>query len=543
MPMSTTQPIHTQPFGEAIAVATRTIVTMCALAFLAGISPAGARDKPLSLVTNGGFERSGGWAKPPGAEFADSGRTGRCILFTNQGSATQDYLPEGPQRTFSCSVDVRTEGIVPGQNGGFAYAAVYQLDATGQWVAFKDFAQVRGDSEWTRYDFTFEMVPRAETISLRCGIYNASGKAWFDNWTLVEGDRAYGYNEVQGPSAGEARDVASIAIFREEGFPAKGAAANPEHLSQLLAGGGFSVSFLTSSELADPRRFNSGRYGMVVLPYGQTFPAAARSNLIRFLKAGGSFISTGGYAFEDLRVRQGEEWIPESVALEQRLQEALEQSVLFDGGFETTQDMPVGGMELDGQWRRDGGQCEIVAEGAREGARCARVRVRAEDAREERIYLDLKPEPGQRYRVTGWVRTEDVRPLGTGYAYLALYEYGDGDKLGEWEDFASVQGTTEWKQFHYDFSPVSSTTRLHIKMGLYHAIGTAWFDDIRLAKITAAQPSPLNTSTGNPQDGLQVAPSQIGVFDASFPLRRASAAVAGDEQYIVPPAPASRARS
>jgi len=490
-----------------------------------------AQDRPASLVLNGGYERTGGWSKPASAQIVETGRAGRALMFDGEGGSSQEVMPGGAGNTFSCSVEMRTEDI---QGQGYAYAAIYQLNAAGDWVEFKDFAQVRGTQDWTRYDYTFSLVPGAEMISVRCGIYAAGGKAWFDNWTLVAGPRAFGFGEVSAGAAGARRENA-IAILRQPDMPVRGAASSPARLGQLLSGSGFTVSFLDAEQLASPAQLNSEQFGIVVLPYGQSFPAKARENFTRFLRSGGHFISTGGYAFENLLVRDGDTWLPEAQALNKALEEALGRSVLPDGGFESSRDAPVGGMELDGKWRRDGDVCTISDENPREGAFCAKIAVTPQEPREDRWYLDIAPKRGARYRVSGWVRTEEVQPLGNGFAYLALYEYGDANKLGKWKDFAVVRGTTDWQQFQYDFSPAASTTRLHLKAGLYRATGTAWFDDIRLADITGTDPRPMNTSTGDPKDGLQLAPSQIGVFDASYPLRRASELRAGQEQFIVEP--------
>lgn len=491
-----------------------------------------AQGKPVSLVVNGGFEGVGGWSFAAGTHVVASDRGGRCVEVNGDSAATQEVVPEGEARTFSCSVELKTENVVPGQPNGYAYAAVYQLDATGQWVAFRDFVQLQGTNGWRRADFTFDLVPRATVISLRCGIFNATGKAWFDNWTLVEGSRAFGMAEVAAGAAGGRADE-SVAIFREPGFPARGAASSPDRLGKLLSDAGLKVTYLSAEELARPGLLRPTNFSTLVLPYGESFPAVARPRLISYLHTGGSFISTGGYAFNHLLLRQGQGWDEERKVQEARLAAALEHNLLPDGSFETTRDAPIGGgTMLDANWRRDGDICTLVAESPKEGKRCAKVVVSPDQPRDDRWYLDLKPQLGLRYRISGWIRTKDVTPIGGGFAYMALYEYGEGDKLGPWQDFAHVTGTHDWQRFQYDFWPAADTRRLHIKMGLYHATGTAWFDDIRLANISDTEAPPMNTSTGTPGDGLGVAPSQIGVFDAGFPLRRAATAAPAGGQFI-----------
>lgn len=500
--------------------------------FLCSLLPTVWAQQPVSLVINGGFERSGGWTKSPGASLVPEGILGNCLRTEGPVGVTQDVIPEPGVRTYSCSVQMRTRDVTPVPPAGYAYAAVYQFDDSGQLVAFRDFVQRTGTQDWQRYDYTFDLAPEATIISLRCGIYHASGTAWFDNWTLVAGGTPADYAQVQEVGPGAGAPGGTVAIFREENFPVRGVASSPERLGHLLTDAGLQVSYLTSADLASPATLNPALYNLVILPYGASFPAAARQNFTSYLHRGGSFISIGGYAFNDLLLKEGEQWTPESEVLAARLQAALEHSLLPDGGFETTDDAPVGGSELDGAWRRDGDICTIVEDSPREGRRCARVVVTPDNLREDRWYLDVPSRPGVRYRVSGWIRTRDVQPVGGGMAYMALYEYGDDDVLGKWRDFAVVRGTHDWQQFSYDFTPADSTRRLHIKLGLFRATGTAWFDDIRLADISGTEPRPMNTSTGRPMDGLDVSPTQIGVFDAGFPLRRAVSARAGQEQYL-----------
>jgi hypothetical protein len=500
---------------------------------LALCSALAAQGPPASLLLNGGFEGRGGWARAASA-ILHSDRGGRCLLADREGaSAIQEVAADPVARTYSCSVMVRLEDVVARPNGGCAYAAAYQLDANGQWVQFKDFVAQTGSHDWQRFDFTFELSPKAETISLRCGLYNADGRASFDDWTLVPGPRAYGFDEVGGTSQMTlAHD--SIAVFRQDGFPAMGAASSPARLGQLLAGAGYTVTYLDSEDLSRRDRLHPGLYSVLVLPYGQSFPAVARQNVIEFLRGGGHFISTGGYAFNKLLLREGGQWITEAAASERRMEQALARPLLADGGFEHAADAPSGGTVLDGQWRRDGDICTLSGDSPVEGAYCAQVTVSPDNPREDRWYLDLTPRTGVTYRVSGWVRTRDVKPIGHGFAYIALYEYGADDKLGKWSDFAVVSGTQEWKQFHYDFSPAASTQRLHLKLGLYRATGTAWFDDIRLADITGAATHVMNTSNGKPGDGLEVSATQIGVFDASYPLQRVATIQPAEGQRIVP---------
>ncbi|MEN6345044.1 MAG: beta-galactosidase [Armatimonadia bacterium] len=513
------------------AAAPRLAVLLFPLVFLLTSTCGFAQERPVNLLRNGGYEHSGGWSLGAAAKVVPSDRGDKALLITDAGAANQDVLLGPATRTVSCAVDLRTEDVKP-DGTGYAYAAAYQLSETGELVAYKDFAQAVGTRPWQRHTVTVPVAPGATILSLRCGLFNASGKVWLDNWTVVEGERALRPEEVVDPESAPRVDN-TVAILREPQMPVRGAGSSPERLARLFEGAGFKVRFLTAEQMADPRQLSTSLNSLVILPYGQSFPAIARNSFTAFLRQGGSFISLGGYALNYLLMERDGRWLEEKEVLAQLREAALTHSVLPDGGFEATQNAPIAGTVLDGKWHRDGTICTVTSEEPREGRSCARVEVAADSPREDRWYLDLKPRPGARYVVSGWVRTRDVVPIGNGFAYLALYEYGAKDELGPWKDFAQVTGTHEWQQFQYEYTPSAQTVRLHIKAGLYRATGTAWFDDIRLAEVTGSVARPMNTATGSPGDGLGVSPTQIGVFDASYPLRRVASARPAAGQFIL----------
>jgi hypothetical protein len=489
-----------------------------------------AQEKPESLVLNGDFEAPGVWAAPMEARRVPRVGAGMCMEIPCGRAITQDIPADGLRGTLAVGCDVKAENVVPAGGRGYAYVAVYQLDARGELAAFRDFGQVTGTHDWQRFTWTFPLSPLTVTISLRCGIFNASGTAWFDNWTLVPGDKPLGIEEVSQLTVYGRPTTPTAAVLREPTMPVTGTASSPERLGILLERAGMKVEYLTGAELADRRRLRPQRYTLVVLPYGASFPAVARRAFVNYLHLGGSFISTGGYAFDRLLVQQGDKWTEESEVIAAQVAEALKHTVLADGSFEaTTSEAPIGGMAPNGQWRRDGTSCTIVSDGPQDGRACAQVVVAADRLHEQRWYLDMPPPKGGACRISGWLRTRDV--AGDGFAYLAVYQY-QGDKLIVHRDYGIARGTTPWTQYSHDFTPAPGADRLHLKMGLYRASGTAWFDNLRLSVLGDAQPTPMNTSTGRPDDGLTVVPSQIGAFDASFPLRRVAWLQPGEEQFL-----------
>jgi len=482
--------------------------------------PEDRADKPFSWVRNGGFEQRGGWAIQGGA-IAEGGQPGKCLRVDGPGGGSQEVLVAGREHTMTAGVDIRATGVAPEQGGsGYAFAAVYQLDEDGQIVSFRDFAQAIGTQPWQRRHFTFRVDPRTARVSLRCGLFNAKGTARFDNWTLVLGQQPKRLDDVEELPLRPTEPGGVAAILSQPDLPVRGKPSSPKVLAEILQSAGVMAHLLSADQLADPTRLSASHYDLLVVPTGRSFPAEARLATIDFLQKGGSLIATGGYAFQDLVRRVGGRWLSEEELAKIRLEEALQkQSLLPNGSFEKVRDLPRGGSATDGQWRSASDRCTVVEEDPKEGRFVAKVDlpVGMTDPGAH-AWLDLPAEPGKTYRISGWMRTRDV--TGAGIAFIAIYQHDAAGKLVEHRDFASTRGTTPWTFYTHAFTPKPQVARLHVFFGLYLAHGAAWFDDLRLVETTGLQFRPMNTATGKPGDGLAVAPTQIGIFDPSFPLKR-----------------------
>lgn len=82
----------------------------------------------------------------------------------------------------------------------------------------------------------------------------------------------------------------------------------PDRLVRALEGSGFRAYVLKAGDLADPEVLTTERIDALILPWGALFPAAARETFTAYLKAGGSFLATGGYAFDRLVTLSAEGW-------------------------------------------------------------------------------------------------------------------------------------------------------------------------------------------------------------------------------------------
>jgi hypothetical protein len=128
---------------------------------------------------------------------------------------------------------------------------------------------------------------------------------------LAVAPRAVGSENLLPNGSFEPGADCNVAIFKDD-IPPSGAPADPDELAELLRQPGWRVGWLDSEQLADPQGLNREHIDVLVLPYGASFPVKAAGNFRRFLRAGGGFVSVGGYAFDNLLERTPAGWRPPS---------------------------------------------------------------------------------------------------------------------------------------------------------------------------------------------------------------------------------------
>lgn len=317
-----------------------------------------------------------------------------------------------------------------------------------------------------------------------------------------------------------------VALLKDD-LPASTAASAPDDLAETLRLAGIEITLLDCNQLGDSNQFNHAEFDVLVLPYGPTFPVNAADNFRQFLRAGGKFFSTGGYAFDDLLERTPHGWRrPEPPA-----RPPVSQAV----------------------WRYP---------------------IPAEELRDK-----------GRLMFSGFLKAQGVK--GAGMAYFAVYQYAADGSITSWHDLCKVRGSQDWTEFQYAFVVHPKSERVELHAGLYQCSGIAWFDDVRLvdaadntllssgfeesldpdaagskqwqrsdrslcevqggmarsgrralkAVLHHYQPPDerLNTRHGVPEDGLTVAPTQLGVFQADYLLERVHFAQPAFEQAILRP--------
>lgn len=90
----------------------------------------------------------------------------------------------------------------------------------------------------------------------------------------------------------------------------------------------------------------------------------------------------------------------------------------------------------------------------------------------------VKVEPGMRYRLSGYIKTNNVVVKGGQAATLSL--------AGGFEATESIKGTQSWQKFDFEFdSGPLETVKVGCRLGGHSsmAMGVAWFDDLKLIEL------------------------------------------------------------
>ncbi len=141
--------------------------------------------------------------------------------------------------------------------------------------------------------------------------------------------------------------------------------------------------------------------------------------------------------------------------------------------------MRNGGFETNTGWNLPGGASYDIQH-QRSGRRSLRVDSTQGVQAEQIVYAIL---PGEKLTVCGWLATENVLPAaGGGYAFMAIYQFDAAGRMVSAYDFVQVAGTRSWTYASYTFDVHVQAEYLAVRIGIYNASGTAWFDDINLVK-------------------------------------------------------------
>ena len=118
----------------------------------------------------------------------------------------------------------------------------------------------------------------------------------------------------------------------------------------------------------------------------------------------------------------------------------------------------------------------------------ASVQINVNDLADDvRVMQAVEVTPQSKYRMSGWIKTENVtvNAESPGMAGACLSIEGQSDCS------ESLTGTTDWKQVTWEFTTGDTTTiTIGCRLGQDSNLctGTAWFDDLTLEKLEVPQP-------------------------------------------------------
>lgn len=293
-------------------------LTMPAVLALLLLAAVHAQDKDANLVANPGFEQGWkGWRAPwgqAGAEIADDGKAAHSgklflVLTADGANVAADSNPILPGSDFNpneaqlLSAYVSVQGI---ERGGFGLR-LYCYDAEEKCLAMKsvgDVAPGAPPSSWQKIEAKvgpgtdFSFPKETDHVAIRFSFWtkegNCKGKALVD-------DVFFGPARSESPAATrpvKRTDKGAIAIWRDK-VPAVGAASDPDYLALLLESSGFGVNRIDTRDLADRAVLNSRNFDLLILPYGECYPACGAGALKGFLRGGGALITLGGRCFRE----------------------------------------------------------------------------------------------------------------------------------------------------------------------------------------------------------------------------------------------------
>ncbi len=290
------------------------------------------------------------------------------------------------------------------------------------------------------------------------------------------------------------------AILADPSLPIVGCSTPAATFERALKSEGYEVELLDADSLSNAARFNAQQFSLLVVPTGATFPLAAHASLVDFVKHGGSLICTGGYAFDNLVIKENGKWVSQNQRIARAAQTARDPAVsrIVNGSFE------------DGL--KDWGPssptaCTVVNEPSPAGPRYAKAVCEHAEVGVS-FSKQLSVTPGSTVLVSAMAKTSSI--AGVGFAFLAVYQYGVDGKLITFRDFAQIHDASEWKRREARIAISPQAARVMFNAGLYLASGTLRFGDVTCAPVPAEVR--INAHYGDPGDALGLLPDQMPLF-------------------------------
>lgn len=309
----------------------------------------------------------------------------------------------------------------------------------------------------------------------------------------------------------------NIAIFTSlfaDQFKENAASSNPSDLKDVLEKAGYKVTLIDDVNFSNPATFNHSIYDLVILPYGPYFPRIAVDNFKEFLKHGGSFFSTGGYAFDSIYNQDGHIDKPFSPNL---LKDSISKDIkgwnlspdrssffVEDSPFLKSSILKIMSTSMEQKWYSASRRLQVNPQ--------------------TRLILSCK------------IKAENINTGVGAYATISFFQK-DGQKLSfgnkqTWVGTSFVKNKSEWQNGSIAITVPKNAEYAIISL-LLNGDGTCWFGDLSLREDKRDF---LNTHYGvETVNTLNIDKDQIPIFDISCPFNDVSEIKALKGQYVLDP--------
>lgn len=240
----------------------------------------------------------------------------------------------------------------------------------------------------------------------------------------------------------------SVAVFDEPYFPYYGTYTGlvPADVAAYLSRVGLPARLVDADKLADTATLNPEQFFCLVHLYGNTFPLEAAENLRRFHQKGGAIVATGVPFCHPCRRRGAQGW----------------------------RFAAAGGDVVDrlDKEARTGRFCVRLSKSSKEWAGVISDRICGQ--------------PGAKYRVSGWVRTEgNLGKENTDKLYLRFWDEDEQFITQDGPNFPP--GSGEWRFISKEVEAPARTLKLDIYAAVRAHPGALWMDDLSLALTNAPE--------------------------------------------------------
>lgn len=492
------------------------------------------RGKKITLLEDGGFTGSAwGWQFTQGAMIdrasghrAANQSMGAVHVETTSGDYAR-FMVLGPVggKKYTISGWVKTEAVVSQEEGAGAYFAASQFEFQGRPTEFTvdgrqatehRLGNLTGTQAWQRFSQTVTCLDTTSWFEVVVGIYRAGGQAWFSGLTFVEGEEGAELSQTMLPHeaamlahqtavGSSKRRRPHAAVLNESGLPIRGTTTDPLRLTALLKQT-HDVTMISAAQLANEKLLSRNNFDLLVLPYGETFPVAAKETVLAFLADGGDLFTTGGYAFESPVTEHNGQW-------------RFVDDVLRDAPTGRNLLAQIG---ADERWKASSAEfCSTNP--SEEGTKyTATVRIPSSLREKTATWMFDLPAQGegrQFFFKASW-RANGVEATPNGQAFIGVEQLtAEGNPAyAARMTFEEVRGGKDWHAVERLFYLVRECVTLRVWFGLQNATGTVQVEEVRLEE--RPDQVRINTALGWPEDSLRVKELQLGLFDADYRLKR-----------------------